>query len=138
MTDRVFPSLSEAWTLGYYRNRWFVMRAKSGRSKPGQGWRAIAFVRTTRAVLKRILREKGAEMAPDARVAVSVSSKPGRGAPALAELVRVAVGAAIPVTLLPKRPRIILRSSSPSGRQPATAWPKVLRAAHRLSPNVPR
>ncbi len=70
MTDRIFLRLSEGWALGYDRNQWIVMRSKSDRSKPGQGWRAIAFVGSTRAVLVRALREQGAEIAPDARVAV--------------------------------------------------------------------
>ncbi len=70
MTDRVFLRLSEGWALGYDQNQWIVMRPKSDKSKPGQGWRAIAFVASTRAVLMRVLREKGAEIAPDARVAV--------------------------------------------------------------------
>ncbi len=70
MTDRVFLHLSEGWALGYDRNQWIVMRAKSDKSNPRQGWRAIAFVGSTRAVLMRVLREKGAEIAPDARVAV--------------------------------------------------------------------
>ncbi len=70
MTDRVFLRLGEGWALGYDQNQWIVMRSKSDRSKPGQGWRAIAFVGSTRAVLMRVLREKGIEIAPDARVAV--------------------------------------------------------------------
>ncbi len=70
MTDRVFLRLSESWALGFDRNQWVVMRAKSDRSKPEQRWRAIAFVGSTRAVLMRVLRETGAEIAPDARVAV--------------------------------------------------------------------
>ena len=70
MTDRVFLRLNEGWALGYDRNQWIVMRSKSDRSKPRQGWRAIAFVGSTRAVLMRVLRENGAEIAPDARVAV--------------------------------------------------------------------
>ena len=64
MTDRVFLRLSEGWALGYDRNQWIVMQVKSDKSKPGQRWRAIAFVGSTRAVLMRILREKGAEVAP--------------------------------------------------------------------------
>ena len=70
MTDRVFLRLSEGWALGFDRNQWIVMRAKSDKSKPRRGWRTIAFVGSTRAVLVRVLREKGAEIAPDARVAV--------------------------------------------------------------------
>ena len=70
MTDRVFLRLGEGWALGYDQNQWIVMRSKSDRSKPGQRWRAIAFVGSTRAVLMRVLRESGAEIAPDARVAV--------------------------------------------------------------------
>ncbi len=61
MTDRVFLHLSEGWALGYDQNQWIVMRPKSDRSKPGSGWRAIAFVGSTRAVLVRVLREKGVE-----------------------------------------------------------------------------
>ena len=70
MTDRVFLRLSEEWALGFDRNQWIVMQAKTDRSKTGQCWRAIAFVGSTRAVLVRVLRELGAEVAPDARVAV--------------------------------------------------------------------
>ena len=70
MTDRVFLRLSEGWALSYDRNQWIVMRAKSDKSKPGQGWRAIAFVASTKAVLMRVLREKGAEITPDARAAL--------------------------------------------------------------------
>ncbi len=70
MTDRIFLRLSEGWALGFDQNQWIVMRAKSDKSKPGQGWRAIAFVGSTRAVLRRVLREKGAEVAPGARAAV--------------------------------------------------------------------
>ncbi len=70
MTDRLFLRLSEGWALGFDRNQWVVMRAKSDKSKLRQGWRAIAFVGSTRAVLVRVLRELGAEVAPDARVAV--------------------------------------------------------------------
>ncbi len=70
MTDRIFLRLSEGWALGYDRNQWIVMRSKSDKSKPRQGWRSIAFVWSTRAVLMRVLRKKGAEVAPNARVAV--------------------------------------------------------------------
>ncbi len=70
MTDRIFLRLSEGWALGYDQIQWIVMRAKSDKSKPRHGWRSIAFVWSTRAVLTRILREKGVEIAPDARVAV--------------------------------------------------------------------
>ena len=70
MTDRIFLRLSEGWALGFDQNQWIVMRAKSDKSKPGQGWRAIAFVGSTRAVLVRVLREKGAKVASNARAAV--------------------------------------------------------------------
>ena len=46
------------------------MRAKSDKSNSGQAWRATAFVGSTKAVLMRVLRELGAEVAPGARVAV--------------------------------------------------------------------
>ncbi len=75
MTDRVFLRLSEGWALGYDRNQWIVMRAKTDRTKAGQGWRAIAFVGSTKAVLMRVLQEKGAEVDPDARAALDSLSE---------------------------------------------------------------
>ncbi len=57
--------------MPYPRHFWNGWRPATGRRvHDGQGWRVIAFVGSTRAVLMRVLREKGAEIAPDARVAV--------------------------------------------------------------------
>ena len=70
MTDRVICRLSAGWALSYDSAQWILMRAKSDKSKSGQAWRAIAFVGSTKAVLMRVLREKGVEIAPGARAAV--------------------------------------------------------------------
>ena len=70
MKPRVFLRLSEEWALGYDQNQWILLRSKSDKSKSGQSWRAIAFVGSTRAVLVRVLRELGAEVTPEALVAV--------------------------------------------------------------------
>lgn len=70
MKPRVFLRLSEEWALGYDPNQWILLRSKSDKSKSGQSWRSIAFVGSTRAVLRRVLRESGAKVTPEALVAV--------------------------------------------------------------------
>ena len=70
MTDRIFLRLSANWAVGYDRLQWIVMRAITDKSKEGQSWRPIAFVGSTRAVLMRVLEEKGAEVTPEARAAL--------------------------------------------------------------------
>ncbi len=64
MVDTQFLRLSEKWALAYDKNQWIVqhyMRPK---------WRSIAFVGSTKGVLMRVLTEKGAKVAPEARAAL--------------------------------------------------------------------
>ncbi len=64
MADGQFLRLSENWALAYDKNQWIVqhyMRPK---------WRSIAFVGSNKGVLMRVLKEKGAKIAPEARAAL--------------------------------------------------------------------
>ncbi len=64
MVDTQFLRLSETWAIAYDKNQWIVqhyMRPK---------WRSIAFVGCNKGVLMRVLREKGAKVAPEARAAL--------------------------------------------------------------------
>ena len=64
MVDTQFLRLSENWALAYDKNQWIVqhyMRPK---------WRSIAFVGSNKGVLMRVLKEKGAKVAPEARAAL--------------------------------------------------------------------
>ena len=64
MTETIFMRLSEDWALAYDANQWIVCKRKCDRTKTGEAWRAIAFVGSKKAVLMRVLREKGAVIAP--------------------------------------------------------------------------
>ncbi len=64
IADRQILRLSEKWALAYDKNQWIVqhyMRPK---------WRSIAFVGSNKGVLMRVLKEKGAKVAPEARAAL--------------------------------------------------------------------
>ena len=65
MTDRIFLRLSERWALGYDRLQWIVRRRR------GEKWDSIAFVGSEKRVLHRALREKGAEVSPEALAALA-------------------------------------------------------------------
>ena len=54
--DRQFAS-SGSWALATDGVQWILQRRRSARGRPS--WRPVSFVRSTRAVLARCMREKG-------------------------------------------------------------------------------
>jgi hypothetical protein len=64
MADRIILHLSEKWSLGYDRNQWVVLRRWMHRGK--EKWQAVSFVGSEKRILMRVLREKGAEVSPEA------------------------------------------------------------------------
>lgn len=56
MTDRVFATSGD-WAVGADDLQWILLRKK------GNQWRAVSFVRSTRDILARCMREKGVEAA---------------------------------------------------------------------------
>ena len=68
MADKQFLWLSEKWALAYDKSQWIVQRRKAPGKKGGEcRWAAVSFVASNKAVLLRVLREKGAEICPAAR-----------------------------------------------------------------------
>lgn len=64
MVDKQFLRLSDRWALAHNKNQWIVQRLDGGK------WCSVSFVASEKRVLMRVLREKGAEISPDARVAL--------------------------------------------------------------------
>ncbi len=65
MADVQFLRLNDKWALAYDSRQWVVQR-RSGVRKSGdyageEFWRALSFIGTSKAVLLRVLREKGIE-----------------------------------------------------------------------------
>jgi hypothetical protein len=58
MTDRVFATSGD-WALGSDGVQWMLMRRHP--RKRGDSWDPVSFVRSTRDVLARCMREKGLE-----------------------------------------------------------------------------
>ncbi len=63
--DRQFLRLSERWALAYDRHQWIVQQFRPPK------WRPVAFVEGSKAVLMRVLREKGAVVSVDAGAALN-------------------------------------------------------------------
>ena len=64
MPDRPLFDLAPGWRLARDNLQWVLQR------KQGSKWRALHFVATKKAVLRRILREEGVCLTPEARRAV--------------------------------------------------------------------
>jgi hypothetical protein len=58
MTDRIFATANE-WALASDGIQWMLMRRKTRRSGPY--WQAVSFVRSTKDILARCMREKGTD-----------------------------------------------------------------------------
>lgn len=58
MTDRVFVTTGD-WALASDGLQWMLMRRKH--RKRGASWDPVSFVRSTRDILARCMREKGVE-----------------------------------------------------------------------------
>jgi hypothetical protein len=57
MTDRIFATAGD-WALASDGVQWMLMRRRGGKL---QGWYPVSFVRSTRDILARCMREKGVE-----------------------------------------------------------------------------
>ena len=69
MTDRIFLKLSDGWALGYDQRQWMVMRRYKRLEE--WYWNPVAFIATDKRILRRVLREKGAVITPDAENALN-------------------------------------------------------------------
>jgi hypothetical protein len=58
MTDRVFATAGD-WAVGADELQWILLRRKTRKSGPY--WNAVPFVRSTRDILARCMREKGVD-----------------------------------------------------------------------------
>jgi hypothetical protein len=61
--------LGDRLALGADDLQWIVLRARHHRGQ--LKWQAVAFVRSTRGVLTRVIRETGAELSPDGEAALN-------------------------------------------------------------------
>jgi hypothetical protein len=64
-----FLDLGDGWALSADRNQWILNKAKTVRGKVK--WQPKAFVGSDTAVLRRVMREKGLRVPPDASDAVN-------------------------------------------------------------------
>ena len=68
VADRQFLRLSENWALAYDNAQWIVQRRKAPSKKGGEWrWVGVSFVGSSKDILWRVLREKGAEVDSAAR-----------------------------------------------------------------------
>ena len=64
MAFKIFLQLNDRWALGYDPLQWMLMRAKNRRGQ--RDWQPMAFIGSTKCVLRRCLREKDAELTSEA------------------------------------------------------------------------
>ena len=65
MTDRPFLRLSLRWRLASGGMQWILQHYRP------PGWRSVAFVASNKVVLRRVLREAGAEVTPTAQTTLN-------------------------------------------------------------------
>lgn len=72
MSDRIFLRLNDNFALGADSLQWILYKAKRSASDVAnvRDWRAISFVRSTKDILLRCMREKGCETCPEAQLAL--------------------------------------------------------------------
>jgi hypothetical protein len=58
MTDRVFATAGD-WAVASDGIQWILLRRRMGQQ---QGWRPVSFVRSTKDILARCMREKGVDV----------------------------------------------------------------------------
>lgn len=61
--------LGDKWALGADELQWIVLQARRHHGKVK--WQPVAFVHTQSAVLRRVLREAGAELSPEGEAALN-------------------------------------------------------------------
>ena len=64
-----FLDLGSKWALAADRHQWILVKAKNWRG--AIKWQPVAYVGSSLAVLKRVMREKGLQVPPDASVAMN-------------------------------------------------------------------
>ena len=73
-SERQFLRLSDEWALSADSNQWILQRfrgiRKSGPHAGQEVWESLSFVGSNKAVLIRILHEKGVVVAPEASAAL--------------------------------------------------------------------
>jgi hypothetical protein len=68
MSDRIFLRLDDKFALGADDLQWLLCRAHQRKS--GMTWDPIAFVRSTKAILLRCIREAGCKPTVEAQLAL--------------------------------------------------------------------
>lgn len=71
MSNQFLIDLAPGWALGFEKLQWVLFRAdkrplEGEKSLPGVRWRGVAFIATTKAVLRRCIHEYGIELTPEA------------------------------------------------------------------------
>ena len=69
--DRFLFDLAPCWALGYDNNQWIILKARDDKSKRAQRWRAVSFIGSNKLVLMRVFKEKGINLQPSAKRAVT-------------------------------------------------------------------
>ncbi|MDA1023660.1 MAG: hypothetical protein O2817_10015 [Proteobacteria bacterium] len=64
MIEELVLTLSPRWRIVADTLQWIIQR------KQGKKWRSIAFIASSKGVLNRVLREKGAEITPEGNAAL--------------------------------------------------------------------
>jgi len=73
MSDRIFLRLNENFALGADELQWILYRRPPRKGLP-DSWDGISFIRSTKAILLRCMREKGCF--PDGTAATAVAALP--------------------------------------------------------------
>ena len=69
---RIFLLLNDGWSLGADDNQWIVYRKRSHRDQTK--WQAVSFIASEKHILRRVLREKGIIVSPEANAALNALS----------------------------------------------------------------
>jgi hypothetical protein len=69
-SDRVFLHLSDGWALGYDPKQWMIMRGRKRLAR--RGWTSVSFIACTKRTLRRVIREKGIQLSPEATEYIEV------------------------------------------------------------------
>ena len=64
MREGIVIDLCDGWALGYDPNQWILLRARKRQDQTY--WNPVAFIGSTKRVLRRVLREKGIQYTPEA------------------------------------------------------------------------
>ena len=64
MSDRIFLHLGDDWALGYDKHQWMLLRGRKWRSQ--RKWQPVAFVASTKRILRRELRRNDVNLTSEA------------------------------------------------------------------------